>query len=288
MKNRKPFVVTSDYIEPDRRRSGRHEASSDIPLFHVPNTLRDKAAGRRVDMTELQTAINSVIFEINEQRLVRNSDQISFLVNLIVKAINEVAVNREVEEHIRRLVEMANECGLCLIDSSFDHVGEICHTLNEVMTSISHDAQSPNSREVQLLPKLSQAVLVGFNPARDESVMGGEISDMVGKFAERANADALRRRAERCQSMIDAQRAEEEQSKEREAEDRRKASLQVKTDQRCAREDAAVAKAKEKAAAERMARQEALPVDVKVRQPTESYAGMAGTPRPRSETRYSV
>ncbi len=86
---------------------------------------------------------------------------------------------------------------------------------------------------------------------------------MVGKFAECTNADALRRTEERSQSMIDAQRAEEEQSKEREAEDRRKASLQVKMDQRCAREDAAVAKAKEKAAAER-------------------------TPRPRSETRYSV
>ena len=87
---------------------------------------------------------------------------------------------------------------------------------------------------------------------------------MVGKFAECTNADALRRTAERSQSMIDAQRAEEEQSKEREAEDRRKASLQVKMDQRCAREDAAVAKAKEKAVAERMARQEALPVNVKV------------------------
>ena len=236
VKNRKPFVVTSDYIGPDRRRGGRHEASSEIPLFHVPNTLRDKAAGRRVDMTELQTAINSVMFEINEQRLVRNSYQISFLVNLIVKAIKEGAVNREVEEHIRRLAEIANECGLRLKDSSFEHVGELCHTLIEVTTSISHDPQSPNSRDVQLLPKLSQAILAGFNPARDESVMAGEISEMVGKFAERANADALRRAAERSQLMIDAQRAEGEQSKEREA----------------------------KTAAERMARQEALPVDVKV------------------------
>jgi len=73
VKNCKPFLVTTDYIGPDRRCGGRHEASSEIPLFHVPNTLRDKAAGRRVDMTELQIAINSVMFEINEQRLVRNS-----------------------------------------------------------------------------------------------------------------------------------------------------------------------------------------------------------------------
>ncbi|MGB0554111.1 MAG: hypothetical protein ACPGQV_16325 [Alphaproteobacteria bacterium] len=47
--------------------------------------------------------------------------------------------------------------------------------------------------------------------------------------------------------MINAQRAEGEQSKEREAEDRRKATLQEKMYQRRAREDGAVAKAKEKA-----------------------------------------
>tara|TARA_E500000331_G_C17197346_1_gene687730 strand:- start:219 stop:332 length:114 start_codon:yes stop_codon:yes gene_type:complete len=37
--------------------------------------------------------------------------------------------------------------------------------------------------------------------------MAVEISDVLGKFIERANADALRRMGERCQSMIDAQRA---------------------------------------------------------------------------------
>ena len=142
----------------------------------------------------------------------------------------------------------------------FGYVGELCHTLIEVTTSISHDPQSPNSRDVQLLPKLSQAILAGFNPARDESVMAGEISEMVGKFAERANADALRRAAKRSQSMIDAQWAEEEQSKEREAEDRgQKNGAARSTSRRC-----------------------------EGQQPAERYVGMARTLRPRSETRYSV
>ena len=58
-----------------------------------------------------------------------------------------------------------------------------------------------------------------------KNFLAKDFSVMVGKFAECANADALRRAAEWRQSMIDAQRAEVEQSKEREAEDRRKASL---------------------------------------------------------------
>ncbi len=264
IKNRKPFVVTSDYIGPDRRRGGRNDPASDVPYFDVPNTLREKAAGRRVDITELQEAINSVMYEMNEQRLVRHSYQIGFLVDLIVAAVKEGRVNREIEEHSRRLAEIANECGIRLQGSSFEHVADLCHTLIEVSTNISADPRSPDPRDLQLLPQLSRAVLAGFNPGRDKAAMAGEISEMVKKFAERANADALRRAAERSQSMIDAQRAEEEQAKQNAITERRQKILKEKMNKRRARDEAAVLKAKEKAAAERMARQQALPVDVVV------------------------
>ena len=52
--NRKPFVVIGGYIGPDHRKRGSSEDfSDDVPLFDVPNTLRDEAAGCRVDITEL-------------------------------------------------------------------------------------------------------------------------------------------------------------------------------------------------------------------------------------------
>ena len=55
--------------------------------------------------------------------------------------------------------------------------------------------------------------------------MATEISEMVKQFTERANADALRRAAERSQTMIDAQRAEEEKTKEQAVIDRRKKAM---------------------------------------------------------------
>lgn len=264
IKNRKPFVVTSDYIGPDRRRNDRTDRPSDIPFFNVPNTLREKAAGRRVDITELQRAIRSVMYDMNEQRLIRHSYQINFLVNLIVTAFQEGEVNREIEEHILRLAEIANECGIRLRGSSFEAVGELCHTLIEVTTNISKNPQSPDPRDLQLLPQIGQAVLVGFNPGRNKTEMVNEISDMVRKFAERANAEALRRAAERSQSMIDAQRAEEEQAKERKVTEQREKVMKEKMAKRRARDEAAILKAREKAQAERMARQNALPVKVAV------------------------
>lgn len=87
---------------------------------------------------------------------------------------------------------------------------------------------------------------------------------MVSKFAERANADALRRAAERSQSMIDAQRAAEEGAQERAILERREKIMKEKMAKRRARDEAAIMKAREKAAAERMARQSALPVNVAI------------------------
>ena len=78
---------------------------------------------------------------------------------------------------------------------------------------------------------------------------------MVKKFAERANADVLRRAVERSQSMIDAQRAEDEKAKEQTVIDRRKQAMKEKVDQRREREEAALLKAREKATAKRMPQQ---------------------------------
>src|SRR3546814_1821103 len=46
--HRKPFVVTSDYIGPDRRKAVARR-DSNVPLIEVPNPLREKMLGRPLD-----------------------------------------------------------------------------------------------------------------------------------------------------------------------------------------------------------------------------------------------
>ena len=48
---RKPFIVTSSYIGPDRRKDPQH--TSTVPLIEVPNTLKAKIQGEAVDITAL-------------------------------------------------------------------------------------------------------------------------------------------------------------------------------------------------------------------------------------------
>ena len=63
-------------------------------------------------------------------------------------------------------------------------------------------------------PSRGQAILVWFNPNRDAFDMVNEVNEMVKKFAERANDDALKKAVARSQLQIDAQCAREGKVKE--------------------------------------------------------------------------
>lgn len=200
VENRKPFVVTSDYLGPDRR-TQRVPAEDedkdgavglDIPLIEVPNTLRSKALGEFVDPAELNASIDSAMNDMNEQRLKRHAYQIAFLINLIVPVYTVGAVDPTTEVHLGQLIEITDEVGERLAGSSFEHVADLCQTLIDVVQSIRRDPQNPDPTDVELLGSLANAVLVSFNPEKGSAEAAGEITAMVRKFAARAKADALR------------------------------------------------------------------------------------------------
>jgi CheY-like chemotaxis protein len=189
---RKPFVVTSDYIGPDRRRDAGRDANDGIPLIDVPNTLRSKALGEPVSAAELRSAVGAVMSEINDQRLIRHSYQISFLVGMIFPAYQEGKITPEIRVHVGRLAEVTTEVEALLSGSRFEHVGDLCQTLSGVADSIRGNWRKPNRKDVELLKPLSQAILAGFNPDKDSTDMAPEITNMVSKFSGKVNEEARR------------------------------------------------------------------------------------------------
>ena len=80
------FVVTSDFIGPDRRKSPRE--GSPIPLLEVPNTLRMKATSSFAKVNP-HALIERSIRDINEQKLLRQAFQAAFLIEFAVPALSE-------------------------------------------------------------------------------------------------------------------------------------------------------------------------------------------------------
>jgi len=86
---RKAFVVTADYIGPDRRKNP--DRASDKRLLEVPNTLRSKArpGASGASETDVMSAVREVRVKVEELRLVGTAFQVRLLSHFALKAGND-------------------------------------------------------------------------------------------------------------------------------------------------------------------------------------------------------
>lgn len=159
IQSRKPFVVTSDYIGPTRRKSSDRENT--IPLMEVPNTLREKVTGQKPN-DEVQQAIDDAILEVNLQKIERYGVQIVYLADHIVPALLENRLDNEVRGYISRLNFVAEDTARRMTGTKYNHVSDLCKTLIKVSKDMHHAGDTPSMRDVKLLKPLAAAIHAGF------------------------------------------------------------------------------------------------------------------------------
>ncbi|HEV2651604.1 MAG TPA: hypothetical protein VGU69_10130, partial [Rhizomicrobium sp.] len=127
VERRKGFVVTTDYIGPDRRRDAARP--SNAQLFHPPNSLRMKAFDRvssedaalRMD-AELREACRT----LNTEKLKRDAFQIAILWKLMQDESPGTEVYRE---QLRSVVRVANGVRRRAADTEFGKSTEWCSSI---------------------------------------------------------------------------------------------------------------------------------------------------------------
>ncbi|MDP6883076.1 MAG: response regulator [Rhodospirillales bacterium] len=159
IKDRKPFIVTSEYIGPDRRTL--EERKSGIPQLDVPNTLKVKATGKEKTV-DVVKAITSVVAEINVQKLERYGVQVCFLIEHILPNLENGVVDSTNEAFLERLLGVAKDTARRLVGTKYAHISELCDSLVKVTDSILATKDQPNDRDVKLLAPLSQAIKAAF------------------------------------------------------------------------------------------------------------------------------
>lgn len=189
--HRKPFVVTSDYIGPDRRDD--KDRPSDVPRFSVPNTLEMMLNGEDLDQDKLEALVEGASAEINAQRLRRHSYQIEFLVRLIVPAVKDGNVTIDTTAQIEKLCEISEDMERRLDDPQFENVVELSNSFTEIAASVQDKLPEPDPMDVEVLSQVSQAMLLAFNPDLTSDAAVAEITEMVRKFSDRATAAELRK-----------------------------------------------------------------------------------------------
>ncbi|MFC1673473.1 two-component system response regulator [Pseudomonadota bacterium] len=169
--HRKPFVVTSSYIGPDRRGEEERNAGDDseIDLLEVPNTLREKATTvHPLNPANLQNEIDAYLKIVNIQKLDRHADQAKILVEQIMQMVSKAQDDGGLKILLERLLFVAEDTARRMVDTPYAHVSELCQSLIGVTQSIIKFGTQDSAKDVQLLTPLAQAIRKGFDDSSEE------------------------------------------------------------------------------------------------------------------------
>jgi len=188
---RKSFVVTADYIGPDRRRQPREGIQ--IPLFEVPNTLRLKAMGQ-FDRNKATDAIATAQDAINVQKIVRNGFQVAFLIDFACPGL-AAGADRMAADHLIRSGAALDDL-MRRLKPDADMRGQAETYANTIRTAIEQFKAAPDAPLAGVQPLRAAAIGIAALTSRRadlsaaENEVRGAVTAYRNRLAQMAQAKA--------------------------------------------------------------------------------------------------
>ncbi len=178
-RSRKPFVVTTDYTGPDRRKdSSPRKGSQVIPHVDAPNPLV-YLKEKKVDKFNLSLAISDAAQTINEQKMERHAFQITFLVNKILPLYKAGEAETVETDDIERIITVASDISHRLKKTRFKDAASLCTSMVDLAKDIRRSHLNPPAKDLELLPILAQAIQLAFQSNDDGSISVQEIVEKL-------------------------------------------------------------------------------------------------------------
>lgn len=190
---RKRFVVTSDYMGPDRRKSPRDGAQ--VPLLDVPNTLRLKALGT-IAQVNLRQAMTDAKRLVGEQKRLRTAIQLGFLVEFAGPGLVKDPPERMAVEHLARIPAIIDDLHRRLPESGVAASAETsCRAIRVLADRLRTEAEAGavDSKELAQLRSLTADLMQTVDPNRPLESMMREVQAAVGGYRNRLDAMAQAR-----------------------------------------------------------------------------------------------
>lgn len=181
--HRKPFVVTADYIGPDRRDG---EKASDAAIYDVPNTLKDKIEGRPIDPAALSDQIDAALQEMNGSRLAQAGVKLAGTIDGICRAFESGRITDETAGELAQVCHMAKSiAGLGGAD-----LRKLCTSLIKNIQTMQNNLDAIDAKQIELLRPLSHSILLAANPKLALHPMMDEITRTVSTFVPKKRPEA--------------------------------------------------------------------------------------------------
>lgn len=157
-RGRKQFVVTSDYIGPDRRSASRKDGL-EIPKIKTPNPLHVRLNGSQ-GSGSMRRAVARTLIKVNEQKVERHAYSVHWLMDRLqeLKQGEISGDDLNMEEQFHRLNEIAGDIASRLNGTGYRHASEMCMTLERMTYLLKESPELAGDVEIQLLGKLTKVI----------------------------------------------------------------------------------------------------------------------------------
>jgi len=154
--NRLPFIVTNDYLGPERRKEGDARPSN-IRQLIVVNTLRAKVEGKRISPAELSRAVDGNMKEVMAARLDSHGLKLGWVCSHILKAYQENRIDKELEERLLILVGVLEDAARTAGAIGEPDLLQICTQMARQVEEMADSYQNPTSQQLGTIQKLTKA-----------------------------------------------------------------------------------------------------------------------------------
>lgn len=191
---RKPFVVTADYIGPDRRAGKRSE--NDGPLIVVPNGLRAKLDGLPTNDEAFRQDIATMQMQINRLRLKASAFRVAFVAaQLDVICRSMVDKRHDAEMLLSGLTMSVADIRLRVTEADRNTVATLCdHISGPIEAMLAADTPPDPSAwrtRISVMQSRAAALLQHFNPGMNPDQLKADVDAAVARFWARQAAIAV-------------------------------------------------------------------------------------------------
>ena len=174
--HRMPFIVTADYVGPDRRKLPR--PGKDFPLVDVPNSLKEKALGQW-DPRRFEKDLASAVGSINTRKIDRQAEIIATLADSITEMTNRPDGLARIHPQVERLTSLVNAMDRRASENGLHHVAELCRACVGVVTEMRASEMSPSDQDLEVLKHLGMAIRASLFPTETDKGLAEDIIKTV-------------------------------------------------------------------------------------------------------------
>ena len=174
--HRLPFIVTADYVGPDRRKTLRPDM--DLSVVDVPNTLRAKTTGTW-NPRQFERELSGAIGKVNTRKIDRQAAIIEQLADMIATQAAEENGAARVRPLVERLTHLVIEMDRRAQEYGFHHVSELCKACVSVVKELQETGTAPRAKDMELLTHLGMAIRAALSPAERAPRIAHDIATIV-------------------------------------------------------------------------------------------------------------